>query len=78
MGKGAVFRTRFTGRWPFVLNVTSDQGDSTPKLGLSFPSADVLRFQFSPLGDVAFEAGAADYSIEEDSNCIIISTSALK
>lgn len=51
-----------------VLNVTSDQGDSTPKLGLSFPSADVLRFQFSPLGDVAFEAGAADYSIEEDSN----------
>ena len=47
-----------------VLNVTSDQGDSTPKLGLSFPSADVLRFQFSPLGDVAFEAGAADYSIE--------------
>lgn len=30
-----------------VLNVTSDQGDSTPKLGLSFPSADVLRFQFS-------------------------------
>lgn len=52
-----------------VLNVTSDQGDSTPKLGLSFPSADVLRFQFSPLGDVAFEAGAADYSIEEDSIC---------
>ena len=51
-----------------VLNVTPDQGDSTPKLGLSFPSADVLRFQFSPLGDVAFEAGAADYSIEEDSN----------
>lgn len=51
-----------------VLNVTSDQGDSTPKLGLSFPSADVLRFQFSPLGDVAFEAGVADYSIEEDSN----------
>ena len=61
-----------------VLNVTSDQGDSTPKLGLSFPSADVLRFQFSPLGDVAFEAGAADYSIEEDSNSIIISTSALE
>lgn len=61
-----------------VLNVTPDQGDSTPKLGLSFPSADVLRFQFSPLGDVAFEAGAADYSIEEDSNSIIISTSALE
>ena len=62
-----------------VLNVTSGpRGILRPKLGLSFPSADVLRFQFSPLGDVAFEAGAADYSIEEDSNSIIISTSALE
>ena len=31
-----------------------------------------------PAGRCAFEAGAADYSIEEDSNSIIISTSALE
>lgn len=61
-----------------VLSVTSDKGDSSPKLGLSFPSADVLRFQLSPQGDTSFEAGAADFSVEEDNDSIIISTSALE
>lgn len=61
-----------------VLSVTSDKGDASPKLGLSFPSADVLRFQFSPQGDTSFEAGAADFSVEEDNDSIIISTSALE
>ena len=61
-----------------VLNVTSDQGDSTPKLGsashlLMSCASSFPRWEMWPS-----RQGLRDYSIEEDSNSIIISTSALE
>lgn len=61
-----------------TLDVTPDKGSFSPKLGLSFPSENILRFQFSPKGDTPFEPGRSNYTVTESGNRIVISTSALR
>ena len=61
-----------------VLNVTPDSGTFSPKLGLSFPTADTLHFQLSPKGTAQFESGITDYTVNDSGNQIVIATSALR
>ena len=61
-----------------VLDVTPDSGTFRPELGLSFPTANTLRFQLSPKGNIGFASGIAEYSVVENGTSIVISTSKLQ
>lgn len=61
-----------------TLNVTPDSGSFTPKLGITFPEDNIVRFQLSPRGDADFEAGKTNYTVTESADEIVIATSSLR
>lgn len=61
-----------------VLDITPNTGTFSPKLGISFPTAETLHFQLSPKGTASFDSGISNYTVSEVNGKIIIATSALR
>ena len=61
-----------------ILNATASSGTFSPKIGLSFPSANTMHVQVSPKGNVQFSSGITDYTVNDSGNSIVISTNAMR
>ena len=61
-----------------LLNATASSSAFSPKIGLSFPSANTIHVQVSPKGTAQFDTGITDYSVNDTGSSIVVSTSALR
>jgi len=61
-----------------VLNAEANTGTFSPKVGISFPTANTIHVQLSPRGNSNFESGISNYEINETASNITITTSALQ
>lgn len=61
-----------------VLNATASASTFSPKIGLSFPTANTLHIELSPKGDTQFSSGITNYTFNDSENSIVISTNAIR
>ena len=61
-----------------VLNATANAGTFSPKIGLSFPSANTLHVEVSPKGNARFSSGITNYTVNESENSIVVSTDTIR
>ncbi|PFG13546.1 TIM-barrel domain-containing protein [Bacillus sp. es.036] len=57
---------------------SSTNGNFTPEMSLSFAADDVFRVQMSPNSTGTYEGGLSNYTVNESSNEIVVSTSELQ
>lgn len=61
-----------------ILNAVANSSTFSPKIALSFPTANTMHVQVSPKGNAQFSSGITDYTVNNVENSIVVSTNALR